>query len=62
MILKSYIFFFSGGVHMFTPSSTKREQMRKQAEDEQHRYEAHIEQTRLRNINEVHRLGRIDLF
>ncbi len=47
---------------MFTPSTTKREQMRRQAENEQRQYEAHIERTRLRGIHEVHRLGKIDLF
>ena len=45
---------------MFTPSNTKREQVRRQAEHEQRQYEIHIEQKRLHNIHEVHRLGTID--
>jgi len=45
------------GFQIFTPSNEKREQMRRQAEDEQRRYEAHVERTRLRGIHEVHRLG-----
>ncbi|CAF3621162.1 unnamed protein product [Rotaria sp. Silwood1] len=45
------------GYHMFTPSTTKREQMRRQAENEQRQYEAHVERTRLHGIHEVHRLG-----
>ncbi|CAF3735161.1 unnamed protein product [Rotaria magnacalcarata] len=45
------------GFHMFTPSTTKREQMRRQAENEQRRYEAHLESKRLHGIHEVHRLG-----
>ncbi|CAF4294921.1 unnamed protein product [Rotaria sp. Silwood2] len=45
------------GYHMFTPSTTKREQMRRQAENEQRQYEAHVERSRLHGIHEVHRLG-----
>ncbi|CAF1211764.1 unnamed protein product [Rotaria sordida] len=45
------------GYHMFTPSTTKREQMRRQAENEQRQYEAHVERTRLHDLHEVHRLG-----
>ena len=47
---------------MFTPLATKREQMKRQAENEQRQYEEHIERTRLHGIHEVHRLGMIDLF
>jgi hypothetical protein len=47
---------------MFTPSTTKREQIRRQAEIEQRQYEEHIERTRLHNIREVNRLGIINLF
>lgn len=54
--------FFSDGYHMFIPSVTKREQIRRQAENEQRQYEAHIERKRLHNIHEVHRLGKIDYF
>ena len=49
--------FLSSGFHMITPSTTKREQIMRQAENEQRQYEAHVEQTRPRNIHEVHRLG-----
>ncbi|CAF0718181.1 unnamed protein product [Adineta steineri] len=45
------------GYHMFTPSTIKREQMRRQAENEQRQYEAHIERKRMHGIHEVHRLG-----
>ncbi|CAF4351743.1 unnamed protein product [Rotaria socialis] len=45
------------GFHMFTPSTTKREQMRRQAENEQRQYQAHLESKRLHGIHEVHRLG-----
>lgn len=43
---------------MFTPSTEKREQMRRQAENEQRQYEAHMERSRMHQIHEVHRLGR----
>jgi hypothetical protein len=47
---------------MITPSISKRDEIRRQAETEQRQYEAHIERSRLRGIHEVHRLGEIDLF
>jgi hypothetical protein len=47
---------------MFTPATTKREQIRRQAEKEQREYEAHIERTRLHDIHEVNRLGAMHLF
>lgn len=52
----------SNGYHMFTPSTTKREQMRRQAENEQRQYQAHVERTRLHDLREVNRLGTRDLF
>ncbi len=57
-----YCFFSSDGYHMFTPATTKREQIRRQAEKEQREYEAHIERTRLHDIHEVNRLGAMHLF
>ena len=52
----------SGGYQMFTPSTAKREQMRRQAENEQREYEAHVERSRLRGLHEVHRLGEKNWF
>jgi hypothetical protein len=52
----------SGGFHIVTPSITKLEQIKRQAENEQRQYEAHVERTRLHDIHEVHRLGRINEF
>ena len=43
---------------MITPLAEKREQIQRQAEIEEREYEAHRESRRLRNIHEVHRLGR----
>ncbi len=48
----------SDGFHMITPSITKREEIRRQAENERRQYEAHVERTRLHDIHEVNRLGR----
>ena len=45
---------------MITPATDKREQIRRQAETEQREYEAHVERTRLRDLHEVHRLGRLN--
>ncbi|UJR31245.1 hypothetical protein I4U23_018747 [Adineta vaga] len=45
------------GYQMFTPATEKREQMRRQAENEQRQYEAHMERLRMHNLHEVHRLG-----
>lgn len=43
---------------MITPLAEKREQIQRQAEAEEREYEAHRESRRMRNIHEVHRLGR----
>lgn len=51
----------SDGFHMITPLTEKREQIRRQAETEQREYEAHLERTRLRDIHEVHRLGKSEI-
>jgi hypothetical protein len=47
---------------MITPSTTKREQIQRQAENEQRQYEEHLERKRLHNLHEVHRLGRTNEF
>ncbi|CAF0957292.1 unnamed protein product, partial [Didymodactylos carnosus] len=45
------------GYLMFQPISTKRDKMIAQAEKEKQQYMEHVERNRLKNINEVHRLG-----
>jgi hypothetical protein len=62
IIIPNHLLIFRDGFHMFTPLTAKREQMKRQAENEQRQYEEHIERTRLHGIHEVHRLGMIDLF
>lgn len=42
---------------MIAPSTTKREQMQRQAEIERRQYEEHIERKRLHDIHEVNQLG-----
>lgn len=43
---------------MIVPLAERREQIQRQAETEEREYEAHRESRRLRNIHEVHHLGK----
>ena len=47
---------------MFVPSTDKRDKLKEQAEKEQRQYQEHLEQTRLRHVREVNRLGSKNLF